>query len=119
MKQIFDEKGQIEKGIFQTLITVFFAYCIHYQKSYSFVVVCITRKLQQQNMSVKKIIKYRPKPSASHSLISLCPNILFFLQEKQVADKVVDKRTDGWASLDWREHVACSRAGVARYCAML
>merc|ERR1711963_998410 len=43
----------------------------------------------------------------------------FFFRKKQVADKVADKRTDGWASLDWREHVAYSRAGVARYCAML
>ena len=80
--------------------------------------VCITRKLQQQNMCVKKIITYHLRPSASHSFFSLCPNILFS-SEKQVADKVADKRTDGWASLDWREHVALGRAGVARYCAML
>ena len=121
------EKGKFNRGFFKQpppsnahhcIFCRSFAFRIHYQKVYSFVVVCITRKLLQQNMSMIKIINYRLKPSASHSFFSLCPNILFS-SEKQVADKVADKRADGWASLDWREHVAYSRAGVARYCAML
>ena len=76
------------------------------------------RETSTANMSVKK--KLSPATSDSRPLTRcFFVQIFFFSSEEQAADKVADEPTDGWASLDWREHVTCSRAGVALYCAML